>query len=377
VLIAGDKILPGKPVSLIVVIAAIVVVSFTNLASLGLHVAGEIPKGLPSPARPSLRFSDVDGVLELAFACFLMGYIETISAARTFAIKNDYAINPRQELLSLGIANFVASFMSAYVVSGGLSQSTVNDKAGAKTPLSLIICSVTLGVILLYLTGFLKNLPEVILAVIVLHAVSGLIKVKELKRTYQLSKLEFGVAMIAFAGVLVFGILKGVLLAVIMSLVLLIRRIAHPNVAVLGRVGTTNHYSDVERHPDNVTYNGILILRIEASLLYFNAGHIQDKITGKIEEYGDGLKLVILDLSPSSYVDVAGSKMLLQVSNQLQKKGIKLKIVEALSNVREILRKQGMEEMIGRISRRVFINDVVQEFVTGKTDGTAQELASG
>jgi MFS superfamily sulfate permease-like transporter len=192
----------------------------------------------------------VDGVLELAFACFLMGYIETISAARTFATKNDYTINPRQELLSLGIANFTTAFSNGYVVSGGLSQSTVNDKAGAKTPLSLIICSVTLGVILLYLTGFLKNLPEVILAVIVLHAVSGLIKVKELKRTYQLSKLEFGVAMIAFAGVLVFGILKGVLLAVIMSLVLLIRRIAHPNVAVLGRVGTTNHYSDVARHLD-------------------------------------------------------------------------------------------------------------------------------
>ena len=166
-----------------------------------------------------------------------MGYIETISAARTFAIKNDYTINPRQELLSLGIANFAAAFSSGYVVSGGLSQSTVNEKSGAKTPLSLIICSITLGVILLYLTGFLKNLPEVILAVIVLHAVSGLIKVKELKRIYQLSKLEFGVAMIAFAGVLVFGILKGVMLAVIMSLILLIRRIAHPNVAVLGRIG--------------------------------------------------------------------------------------------------------------------------------------------
>jgi SulP family sulfate permease len=332
---------------------------------------------LPSIERPSLRLSDVDGVLELAFACFLMGYIETISAARTFATKNDYTINPRQELLSLGIANFATAFSNGYVVSGGLSQSTVNDKAGAKTPLSLIICSATLGVILLYLTGFLKNLPEVILAVIVLHAVSGLIKVKELKRTYQLSKLEFGVAMIAFAGVLVFGILKGVMLAVIMSLILLIRRTAHPNVAVLGRIGSTNHYSDIERHPDNVTYNGILILRIESSILYFNAGHIQDKITGKIEEYGDNLKVLILDLSAAPYVDVAGSKMLLQVSDQLQKKGIELKIVEALSNVRDILRKQGMEEIIGHISRKVFINDAVQEFVTGKSDGSVPESVIG
>ena len=361
-LIAGDKILPGKPVSLVVVIAAIVVVSVTNLASLGLHVAGEIPKGLPSLAKPSLRFSDMDGVLELAFACFLMGYIETISAARTFAIKNDYSINARQELLSLGVANFAAAFSSAYVISGGLSQSTVNEKSGAKTPLSLIICSITLGIILLYLTGLLKNLPEVILAVIVLHAVSGLIKVKELKRIYQLNKVEFSVAMIAFAGVLVFGILKGVMLAVIMSLILLIRRTAQPNVAVLGRIGVTNHYSDIERHPDNIIYEGVVILRIESAILYFNEAHIFEKIISKTETYSNKLRLVILDLSAAPYVDVAGSKMLLQLSNQLKKKNIQLKIVEALSNVRDILRKQGMEEIIGHISRKVSIDNAVEEF---------------
>jgi len=376
-LIVGDIIFPGRPVSLFVVIAAIIVVSVTQLSSYGIHVAGEIPKGLPSIGRPSLRFTDVNGVVELAFACFLMGYIETISAARTFAIKNDYNINPRQELLSLGVANFAAAFGNSYVVSGGLSQSIVNEKSGAKTPLSLIICSITLGVILLYLTGLLKNLPEVILAVIVLHAVSGLIKVKELKRVYQLNRVEFLVAMIAFAGVLVFGILKGVLLAVIMSLVLLIRRIANPNVAVLGRIGNTNHYSDIERHRDNITYKGILILRVEASILYFNDANILEKINEKIEAYRDDLKLVVLDMSPSSYVDVAGSKMLLQLSNQLQKKGIKLKVVEALSTVREILRKQGMEEVIGHISRRIFINDVVQDFINGRDDGNVQVLVTG
>ncbi len=187
----------------------------------------------------------MDGVLELAFACFLMGYIETISAARTFALKNNYKINPRQELLSLGAANFAAAFSSAFVVSGGLSQSTVNDKSGAKTPMSLIICSVTLGVILLYFTFLLKNLPEVILAVIVIHAVSGLIKIKELKRIRQLNRMEFYIALIAIAGVLVFGILKGVMISVMMSLILLIRRTSRPEVALLGRIGNTTHFSDI------------------------------------------------------------------------------------------------------------------------------------
>lgn len=364
-LIAGDKLLPGKPVSLFVVIGAIIVISYTQLASYGIHITGDIPGGLPSLSRPSLRLSDVDGVTELAFACFLMGYIETISAARTFAMKNGYEINARQELLSLGFANFAAAFSSAYVVSGGLSQSTVNDKSGAKTPMSLIICSATLALILLYFTGLLKNLPEVMLAAIVLHAVAGLIKVKELKRIYQLSKLEFSVAMIAFAGVLLLGILKGVMIAVIMSLILLIRRMAHPNVAVLGRIGNTDHFSDIERHPDNITLKQVLILRIEASILYFNAENIHEKINEKMEACGTDVKLLILDLSASSNVDVAGSKMLLQLSEQLKKQGLQLKIVEALSNVRDILRKLGMEEIIGHISRRVSVDDAVMEFETG------------
>jgi MFS superfamily sulfate permease-like transporter len=302
-----------------------------------------------------------------------MGYIETISAARTLATKHDYSINPRQELLSLGFANLATAFSHAYVVSGGLSQSTVNDKAGAKTPLSLIICSTTLGVILLYLTGFLKNLPEVILAVIVLHAVSGLIKVKELKRVYQLSKLEFGVAMIALAGVLVLGILKGVMLAVVMSLIFLIRRTAQANVAVLGKIGDTNHYSDVKHHADNIIFKDILVLRIESSILYFNAEHIREKIIKSMKTYGGNLRFIVLDLSASPYVDVSGSQMLVQLSNLFQSKGIKLKIVEAISTVREILRKQGMEETTGHISRMISIDDAVREFEAGK--GNVQELA--
>lgn len=364
-LTAGDHFFPRKPVSLVVVVAAIIVVSVYNLSAAGIHVAGSIPQGLPAPGRPSLKFTDVDGVLELGFACFLMGYIETISAARTFATKNNYVVNARQELLALGIANLNAAFGSAYVVSGGLSQSTVNEKSGAKTPLSLIICSFVLAAILLFFTGLLSNLPEVILAVIVLHAVAGLIKVKELKNIYRLNRYEFAVAMIAFGGVLVFGILKGVMLAVLMSLVLLIMRMAQPAVAVLGRIGNTSSYSDVERHPENILVNGVLILRIESSILYFNAEHIFEKIIAKLQ-VNNNTRLLVLDLSSASYVDVSGSKMLLQLSALLEKQNVQLKIVEALSGVRELLRKQGMERITGHISRRIAVDDVVREFEEGR-----------
>jgi len=361
-LIVGDRLMKGMPVSLFVVIASILVVSFTGLSSAGIHVTGLIPAGLPSISRPSLHFRDVDGVLELAFACFLMGYIETISAARTFAMKNDYKINARQELLSLGAANVAAAFSSAFVVSGGLSQSTVNDKSGAKTPMSLIICSVTLGIILLYFTFLLKNLPEVILAVIVVHAVSGLIKIKELKKIWELNRMEFYIALIAIVSVLIFGILKGVMISVLMSLILLIRRSSRTEVAMLGRIGDTSHFSDIQRHPDNIIIPGIAIMRIESSILYFNAEDILEKINEHLKSAGNGIKVLILDLAAAPYVDVAGSKMLLNLAIELQKEGRRMRIVDALSGVREILRKQGLEEITGKISRTSTVGEAVLEF---------------
>jgi high affinity sulfate transporter 1 len=362
VIIAGDHFLPGKPVSLFVVVVSILLMTFSGLSSMGFHLTGEIPSGLPALGRPSIKLSDVDGVIELAFACFLMGYIETVSAARTMAMKNNYTIDPRQELLSLGAANLSTAFFSGYIVAGGLSQSTVNEKSGAKTPLSLIICAFSLAVILLFFTNLLTNLPEVILAVIVIHAVTGLIKIKELRKIFHLSKMEFSIAIIALVGVLVFGILKGVMISVILSLIFLIRKASYPNVAVLGRIGETHSFSDISRHPDNIQVSGLLILRIESSIMYFNSDDIFQKITAIVNQKQQGLKQVVIELSASPYVDVSGSKMLLQIADFLKQKDIQLKLVDVLSEVREILRKQGLENHVGHISRELNLFEAVEAY---------------
>src|SRR5947207_9814030 len=235
-LVAGEKLLPARPVALFVVIASIVVLSVTPLAQMGFKTVGVLPAGLPDLALPSLRPRDVDGVIPLAFACFLLAYIEGVSAARALAQKNGYEIDPRQELFALGAANIAASLGQAYPVAGGLSQATVNDKAGAKTALSLVFASITIALCLLFLTGLLRNLPDVVLAAIVLAAGKGLINIPDVGRVRTLSRMEFGIAMAAFAGVLLLGILKGVLLAAIISILLLLHRAAHPRVARLGRV---------------------------------------------------------------------------------------------------------------------------------------------
>ena len=365
VLLAGEKLLPGRPVALLVVVASIIALSVTPLAERGFSIVGALPQGLPDFKLPQLRARDVDGVIPLAFACLLLAYVESVSAARALAQAHGYEIDARQELLGLGAANLAAAAFQAYPVAGGLSQSSVNDKAGAKTPLALVFASVTIGVCLLYLTGLLSNLPNVVLAAIVLVAVKGLINLRELRHVWQVSRFEFSVSMVAFAGVLLMGILKGVMLAVVVSMLLMIRRAAHPHVAVLGRIPGTRSFSDITRNPDNESVPGVLAFRVLAALVYFNVEHVRACVRQAIRSATVPPKLVVCDLSTSPIVDLAGARMLAVLHAELQAAGIRLRLVSAHSAVRDILRAEGLEERIGYFGRRISVADVIDELQRG------------
>ncbi len=360
-LVFGNRFFPGRPVALFVVAAAIIVMSFTALAGRGVATVGAIPAGLPYLAWPSLRPRDVDGILPLAAACFLLAYVEGVSAARTLAEKHGYKINPRQELLALGAANLAAAFSHGFPVAGGLSQSAVNDKAGARTPLSLVFASAAIAGCLLFFTGLLRNLPSVVLAAIVLVAVRGLFNVAALRHLWRVSRLEFGIAIVALVGVLLLGILKGVLLAVIVSVLMLLTTAARPHVAILGRIPGTRRYSDFERHPDNEPIDHTIIFRVEASLLYFNVDHVRNRVWTKISE-SDSLRLVVCDLSNSPYVDVAGAAMLSALHKELATRGIQLRIVEAHARTRDLLRAEGLEEHVGYLGRHISVEQAIVEF---------------
>lgn len=360
-LLAGEKFLPGRPVALAVVALAVCIVSFAGLARHGVAIVGALPPGLPDLAWPSLRLRDVDGVLPLAAACFLLGFVESVSAARTLAARHGYEIDPRQELLGLGAANLLAAFGQGFPIAGGLSQSAVNDKAGARTPLSLVFASATIGVCLVFLTNLLYNLPTAILAAIVLVAVKGLIDVAALRHLWRVSRFEFTIAIVALVSVLLLGILKGVLVAVIVSLVVLLAAVARPHVAFLGRIPGTRRYSDAERHPDNETIPGVLIFRVEASLLYFNVDHVRNCVRAKADT-ADALRLVVCDLSNSPYVDVAGADMLADLHKDLEARGAQLRIVEARSQARDLLRAVDLEEQVGYLGRHMSVDQALAEF---------------
>jgi SulP family sulfate permease len=235
-LMVGERLLPARPVGLAVVALSILVAWAFGLAKLGVPATGEVPAGLPSLELPGLRLRDVEGIVPLAAGCLLLAYIESVSAARTFAAKHGYGIDPRQEFLGIGAANLAASLGHGYPVAGGLSQSAVNDKAGARTPLALIFASCTLALCLLFLTGLLANLPKAVLAAVVLTAVYGLIDFPAMLRMWRISRMDFYAAAIALGAVLLLGILQGILLAALASVLMLLARASSPHVAFLGRI---------------------------------------------------------------------------------------------------------------------------------------------
>lgn len=355
----GDKLFPGKPIAIIVVALSVIVITFTPLGTMGFKTVGIIPSGLPKLHIPSLNLKDIGSIIPLAFACFLLAYIESVSAAKTLAQKNGYDIDARQELLALGVSNLATSLGQGYPISGGLSQSAVNDKAGAKTPLSLVFASVSIGICLLFFTGLLKNLPTVILAAIVLVAIKGLVDIKEMKRLFKVNRFDFTIAMVALVSVIVFGILQGVLIAALFSLILIIRSVSSPNVAFLGRIPGTNRYTDIKRHPDNELVPGILLFRVESELVYFNVAYVYRTVWAKVLESEGSLKTVIFDLSSSAKIDSSGARLIKRLYINLEAKGIALKVAEAHSEVRDILRHEGIEHLLGHVSRRDTLHDVI------------------
>jgi len=358
-LLSGQKYLPGKPVAIVVVALSILAITFSQLGSMGFKTVGIIPSGLPQLHFPSLNLSDIGSILPLAFASFLLAYIESVSAAKTMGQKNGYEIDARQELLALGVANLATSLVHGYPVSGGLSQSAVNEKAGAKTPVSLVVASVSIAACLLFLTGLLKNLPTVILAAIVLVAIKGLFDIKGLKRLYKVNMFDFIIAMIALVSVIIFGILQGVLIAALFSLILIIRNVSSPHVAFLGRIPGTNRYTDIKRHPDNELVPGVLLFRVESTLVYFNVSTVYNTVWKRLKQLEPKVKLVIFDLSTSATIDSSGARLIRRLYEDLKAKGIEFKVAEAHSEVRDILRKEEIEHLFGHVGRRDTLHDII------------------
>ncbi len=362
VLLAGKVFLPNKPVSLLVVVGGILISSWLGLEARGVKLLGEVPQGLPRPGLPAVHWSELNELLPLAFACFLLGAVETAAIGRMFTAKHGGRLDADQEFLALAAANLAAGLGRGFPVSGGMSQSVVNEGGGAKTPLSGAIASVLILVVILFFSHLLRALPQPVLAAIVLVAVASLFNLSALRNFWRSDRQDFIVASVALMGVLGSGLLRGVMIGAVVSLVLLIRRASRPNVSVLGRIPGTQFFSDVDQHPSNERIPRLLLLRPESSLIYFNIDHIHDEVIGRTLAEEVLPELVILDLSAAPNVDLQSTHTLGETSEELAKLGTRLQVVEARPQVRERFRLEGLEERLSGGSRGVTLADAVLEF---------------
>jgi sulfate permease, SulP family len=361
-LLLGKRFLKNKPVSLFVVIAGIIIAASMDLGSFGVKLLGQVPQGLPPFGLPAVHVSDLNDLLPLALGCFLLGMVETAALGRMFAAKHRYRFDPNQELLGISGANVMAGLGHGFPVSGGMSQSLVNESGGARTPLSGFIASLLMLLIVLFLSGVLRYLPQPVLAAIVLMAVMGLFNMTALKHFWRADRTEFVVAIAALLGVLGSGLLRGVLIGAIISLVQLLRRASRPHVAFLGRIPGTWRFSDLARHLDNEPVPGALLVRVESSLLYFNAEHVRDTVAARLRAEDTPPKIVVLDLSASPLMDIQACGVVMNMADDIKAAGARLQIVEARSSVRDRLRAEGIEEHVSQVNRFTSVADAVEDF---------------
>jgi high affinity sulfate transporter 1 len=374
-LILGKIFLKHKPIALFVVIGGIVAASMLSLETRGVKLIGTVPQGIPPMRVPAVYWNDLNDLLPLALACFLLGAVETAAIGRMFAAKHGGRFDANQENLALAASNLFAGLGGGFPVSGGTSQSLVNEEGGAQTPLSTALAAVFILMVVLFFSHLLSALPQPVLAAVVLVAIAGLLKLSTLKELWSNDRAEFVVAMAAFGGVLTFGLLDGVLIGAAISLVQLVRASSHPHVALLGRIPETRRFSDRDRHGDNELIPNVMIFRPESGLVYFNVDNVCDAILSRVHAEPTPPKLVVLDLSAAPLVDMQSAYALASMADELTAMRIQFHAVEPRSSVRDRLRREGVDIKLGGIDRFTTVADVIDHFL-GEIERSAAAIKS-
>lgn len=338
---------PVIPAALVALVAGILAVSLLDLGQYGVSVVGTIPAGFPMPALPQVSLSDIPFLIAGAVGIVFIAIGESIGVARVYAARHHYEIDPDQELIALGSANIGCGLFQGATVDATLSSTATGDAAGGRTQVSGLLTAALIFLTVVLIAPLFRNLPQAVLGAVVITAVIGLLDVGALSRYRAMHRTDFWLAVIALLGVIAIGILEGLILAVLLSLVLLLYRASRPNLAVLGRVpGQEGTYGDISRSPENEPIPGLLILRVDAPLYFFNANVARTTILDLITT-GKDIRAVILDIGASADLDLTTVDMLRDLVNELRERKIELIFAHARGSVRERMRITGLCDDMG------------------------------
>jgi SulP family sulfate permease len=359
------------PSALVVVVLGILAVYFFGLDAQGVKIVGDVPSGFPTPGLASIDESKIMDLLPIATALALVAFMESISVSKSIEAKHtDYKVDPNQELIAIGASNVIGSFFQSYPTTGGFSRSAVNNDAGARTGMASIISAVVVLLTLLFLTPLFYYLPKPVLASIIMVAVFGLIDFKYPILLWKTRKDEFVLLLLTFSVTLFVGIIQGIIVGVLYSLLLLVYRTAKPHIAELARIKGTDYFKNVDRFEEEVEDRpDLLIIRFDGQLYFGNVQYFRNELAKRCSKKGNELKAVILNAEALNYIDSTGSLALISIIQDIKAKGRKFIMTGAIGPTRDILYKTGIIDELGKENLFVKTHEAVA-FIDGKSELT-------
>jgi sulfate permease, SulP family len=332
-------LIPGALVAL--ALGTIIAGVFQLSANYGVAVVGDIPIGMPNPAFPAINLQAIPFLIGGAFGIVFLAVGETLGTGRTFAAKYHYEVNADQELLAMGAANIGSGLFQGITIDMSLSNTASGEAAGERSQLSSLVSAGVILAVVVFLAPLLRNLPSAVLGAIVLSSILGLFNFEEFKRYYAQRKTDFALACTALAGVAISDVMTGLMLAVLLSVVMLLYRASRPYIALLGQ-RPNGEFSDADRHADAQPVPGLVMLRLDAPLYFFNANVARTQILAQTGSDAPP-QAILLDLGASADLDIGTTDML----RDLRAKQIDLLFAQIRSSVRDRMVKTGLLEHIG------------------------------
>ena len=352
-ILALQAVAPQLPASLIAVVAGVLLARALDAQSHGVAELGTITAAMPEVSLPSITFADLERLFAGSVGLALLAYAESIAAARLFAAKHHDEVDANQELVALGASNIGSGLLQGFTIDASVSRTATADNAGQRSQLAGLVNLVLVIVTLALLTPFFADLPKATLAAVVIAAVLPLLKTAGLRRLYRIDKADFSIALVCLVGVLITGVLGGIIVAIVASLVALVHRTFRPEVAVLGRSHAKETdedigFRDVSRHRDVETFPGLVIFRFDQEIFFANATFFRDQIRQLVDSSSPPARTILVDAEAITHIDTTAIDMLGALHDELSAERISLAFARIKSPVRDQLSRAGLAERFGR-----------------------------
>jgi high affinity sulfate transporter 1 len=324
VLLITPRLSRRVPAPLVAMIAAAIAVRLLRLEAYGIKTVGDVPAGLPHLKIPHCPLEVIPSLLGDAAGLALVSFSSMMLTSRSFASKNRYDVDGDREFAALGAANIASALSEGFAVSGADSRTAMSDAMGGRTQVTGIVAAASIGVVLLFLTGPFRYVPVAALGAVLIKAAFSLVDIPSLKTIYEIDKREFALSVLATLGVVAIGAIHAILFAVVLAILRFVRLVSRPKVEILGKVKDLPGFHSIERHPEAATTPGLMLLRFNAPIVFFNAPYFKREVMAAVDAAGPSLKWLVIDMLPITFIDATGLYTAEEIADSLKQRGVTL-----------------------------------------------------